>query len=66
MHFHLASVQGVDFTKDTSILDITMCDDNQSRFSFKIEIPNATVAGLTLKETEKLAIQHAKTNFINC
>ncbi|EMA4781898.1 hypothetical protein U7S25_000997 [Providencia rettgeri] len=66
MQFNLIHVLGVDRANDKNTLDVALRGSDGSIHNFTIDITGKTAENLTLRDVEKLAIQHAKSSFANC
>ncbi|PYZ59976.1 hypothetical protein [Providencia rettgeri] len=66
MQFNLTSVRSVDHSEESNKLTVTLAGGDGSIHNFDIDITGKNVMNLTLRDIEKLAIQHAKNSFVNC
>lgn len=66
MQFNLIHVSGIDRANDKNTLDIALQGSDGSIHHFTIDVTGKVVENLTLRDLEKLAIQHAKNSFANC
>ncbi|HHR5847909.1 TPA: hypothetical protein ACS7XE_002104 [Providencia alcalifaciens] len=66
MQFNLTNVSAMNRSKKSNSLDVALVGSDGSIHNFKIDTTGKDVMTLTLRDIERLAIQHAKNSFANC
>ncbi|MBN6363924.1 hypothetical protein JZL89_00940 [Providencia rettgeri] len=66
MQFNLTNVGAMNRSEKSNSLDVALVGSDGSIHHFKIDTTGKDVMSLTLRDIERLAIQHAKNSFVNC
>ncbi|CAG9426578.1 TPA: hypothetical protein ACS778_002909 [Providencia alcalifaciens] len=66
MQFNLTNVSAMNRSEKSNSLDVTLVGSDGSIHNFKVDTTAKDVMTLTLRDIERLAIQHAKNSFANC
>ncbi|MEQ4874002.1 hypothetical protein ABN151_00405 [Klebsiella oxytoca] len=66
MKYNLSTLGGIKTALNDHELNVILEGDDGSSHNFRINVSGRDIGSLTLKEIERMAIEHARHNFANC